>query len=592
MIVRMKKVAVIVQEKDASPAINKLGKMGVLHVEHQETPRGKDISALGDDIELVTNAIHILKSIEPKKESITENLSLSEWKLKAKHIVDLHDREGRLSEYSRATKKRITEWESWGDFNPAEIESLAGENIHVRLYRIPAKDIKRFPSSVIVKKLSVKKGTANCAVISRGKVEIPFKELIPPKMGIEKMHARLLENNKITESVNADLQRHLAYITSFIEKENSLRKDLEFQEALNGMGKSGEIMYLTGYVPHDAVNSFLETSKKEKWAISVKDPSPEDRVPTLIRNPKWISIIAPVFKMIEVVPGYHEFDISLWFLIFLSVFFGMLIGDAGYGIIFFALTAFLHKKLGKKTPSKAPFILFYTLSLFAIVWGVLTGTFFGQEWLVGIVKPLMPALRNSKNVQALCFFIGALHLSIAHLWQAIVKLPSPKALADIGWVSILWGAFFLAKTLILGEDFPFFGKWFFIAGPTLVIVFTNLSWNIFKSIGSGLGNLLLNVVNSFTDIVSYIRLFAVGLATVAIADAFNKMAMGIGYNSILTGLATSLILLVGHALNILLGPLAVLVHGVRLNVLEFCNHIDNKWSGFLYKPLKEKGEQL
>ena len=96
--------------------------------------------------------------------------------------------------------------------------------------------------------------------------------------------------------------------------------------------------------------------------------------------------------------------------------------------------------------------------------------------------------------------------------------------------------------------------------------------------------------NSFTDIVSYIRLFAVGLATVAVADAFNKMAMDIGYNSILTGTATSLILLLGHGLNIILGAMSILVHGVRLNVLEFCSHLDINWSGFSYKPLEESGK--
>jgi len=157
-------------------------------------------------------------------------------------------------------------------------------------------------------------------------------------------------------------------------------------------------------------------------------------------------------------------------------------------------------------------------------------------------------------------------------------------LSEIGWTAILWGAFFLAKTLILGDNFPGFAKWLFIAGAGCVVIFANPSKNILKGIGQGVGDLLLNLVNSFTDVVSYIRLFAVGLATVAIADAFNKMAMGIGFNSVLTALATSLILLVGHALNILLGPLAVLVHGVRLNVLEFCSHVDIKWSGFLYRP--------
>ena len=123
----------------------------------------------------------------------------------------------------------------------------------------------------------------------------------------------------------------------------------------------------------------------------------------------------------------------------------------------------------------------------------------------------------------------------------------------------------------------------------LVLFFTNPRKNIIKGIGQGLGNLLLNLINNFTDIVSYIRLFAVGLATVAVADSFNKMAMEVGFGSLAAGLLTAFILLLGHSLNILLGPMSILVHGVRLNVLEFCNHLDIKWSGFSYRPLKEEG---
>jgi len=248
-----------------------------------------------------------------------------------------------------------------------------------------------------------------------------------------------------------------------------------------------------------------------------------------------------------------------------------ILGVTGYGIFSYALSLT---------------ILFYLLSSCTIVWGALTGTFFGQEWLPQTVKPLIPALRDDRNIQAFCFLLGAVHLSIAHLWRTIVKLPSVRALSEIGWVLILWGAFFLANMLILGDAFPAFGKWLFIAGASLVVLFTNPTRNVFKGIGAGLGNLLLNVVNSFTDIVSYIRLFAVGLATVAVADAFNKMAMEIGYGSVTTGIVTSFILLLGHTLNLILGPMSILVHGVRLNVLEFCSHLDINWSGFSYKPLQ------
>ena len=90
-------------------------------------------------------------------------------------------------------------------------------------------------------------------------------------------------------------------------------------------------------------------------------------------------------------------------------------------------------------------------------------------------------------------------------------------------------------------------------------------------------------MNNFTDVVSYIRLFAVGLAGVAISDTVNSIAAGMGDNFI----ARLLILFVGHTLNIILGPLSVLVHGIRLNVLEFSGHANLTWSGVPYKPLKD-----
>ncbi len=595
MIVPMKKVSVLTQSKDADLTIRRLRKLGILHVEHQKPPEEKNMDILESAIILVDKAINILKEVRRENSGLKKiKKHKNDKRPKAGHVVDLHNRITRLEEYLRINKNKVIEWKAWGDFDPEKIRELAGQNVRIRLYSVPAKNVKDFPENCVVKKISAKKGMANIAVISLREIEAPFKELTLPEDSIRRIKARITEDEKIIKAIKEDLKNCVCYIDDFIEIRNISYCELEFQKTLNGMGQSGNIVYLTGFIPRDAVNILLQNAKKEKWGVSVKDPSPSDNVPTLIRNPKWVSIIEPIFKIIEIVPGYRELDISLWFLVFLSIFFGILVGDAGYGAVFVVATLAGQKKFGKKTPNKGIFTLFYAFSICAIIWGFLTGTFFGQEWLPESVKPLLPALRNSKNIQALCFLIGTIHLSIAHLWRAILKAPSPKALADAGWISVLWGAFFLAKTLILGEDFPVFARWFFVAGPIMIVIFTNLNLNrnILKGIGSGFGNLLSNFVNSFTDVVSYIRLFAVGLATVAIADAFNKMALGIGFNSFLTGLATALILLLGHTLNILLGGLAVVVHGVRLNVLEFCNHIDITWSGFSYKPLKEREERV
>ncbi|MFH0912801.1 MAG: hypothetical protein V1884_00740 [Candidatus Omnitrophota bacterium] len=587
MIVPMKKAQIIIQAKDDNAAVAKLRDLGLLHVEHQQAPAGKDITAIHEDLGLLNTALNILSDQEPnRRPSLGQGKELADWQAIARHSVDAQKRIEHLREYSRNLENKIIEWQLWGDFDPEEIQSLSQKGVYVRLYQIPAKEMHRLPADVVVKRIFSAKGLVGCVVISKEKVDIHFKEITLPKMGLARMRARLAEDMRVEGSIKEDLKRHAVYLEGFLRIKRGLQKELEFKESLQGMGQVADLKYLTGYIPFDAVDLLTEAARSHHWGIMIEDPSGEDRVPTLLRNPRWVSIINPVFRLISVVPGYRELDISLWFLLFFSVFFGMLIGDAGYGLIFLGLTFFSQRKWGRKTENSSIFMLFYILSSSAILWGLLSATFFGQEWIAGFAKPIIPALRDDARVQSFCFLLGALHLSIAHLWRFILKFPSLSAWADIGWISILWAAFFLAKFLILGHTFPVFGRGLIIAGAGAVLFFSNPNKNLFKCVGGGLGILLLNLMNNFTDVVSYVRLFAVGLATVAVADAFNKMALSIGFNSIFAGIATGLILILGHSLNILLGPMSVLVHGVRLNVLEFCNHLDIKWSGFNYRPLK------
>ncbi|MBP7056654.1 MAG: hypothetical protein KBB52_07360 [Candidatus Omnitrophica bacterium] len=591
MIVPMKKAAIILQAKDTDDAVAKLRRLGVLHIEHQEMPQGKDIASLKDDIAVITRVIDILSIPEfSRNRNFRISKHIDDWRLAAHHIADLYSRFDQLQEYSHRMKNDVTEWERWGDFDPESVTSLEKKGVFLRLYDIPVKEMSKIPEEVILKKCSVSSGIVKCAIVSRKKTELPFKEIPLPKMSLSKMRARIAEDLSAIHTIKEDIRKYTQYKDRFVKIREAFEKELEFHEAKRGMGRSGAITYIVGYIPYDAAAKLLSKAKAERWGATISEPSENDLVPTLIRNPRWISIISPVFRMIGIVPGYRELDTSMWFLIFFSVFFGMLIGDAGYGIIFFVLTAAAQFKFGYRIKDKSPFILLYILSSCAIVWGVLSGTYFGQEWLPQSVKPLVPALRNDKSVQSICFFIGALHLTIGRLWRAVLKWPSLDALSDVGWAVILWGGFYLAKLLILSEPLPSFAKWLFISGAVLVLFFTSPNKNPLKALAGGAGSLALNFMNSFTDVVSYIRLFAVGLATVAVADSFNKMASEVGWSNLIAGLVASLILVIGHVLNLLLGPLSIIVHGVRLNVLEFCSHADIKWSGFSYSPLKTKLE--
>ncbi len=588
MIIPMKKAAIITQSKDSSEAIGRLRSLGILHVEHTRAPKGKDINALNDNIALISQAIAILDSTAPslKVHRLEESYSLDRMTL-VRRIIDSSKRIEQLDDYLRNLEIGLGKWDDWGDFDPEKIEALSAKGVYIRLYQIPVGELKNLPEGIAARVISRAGGIASCACVSREKIDMPFRELALPKAGPGRMRERMKEDLRATSAIRDEIKGLIRYRGSLASFKKEMESELEFQEAVAGMGFEGEIAYITGYVPFDKIALLQGSAKIHRWGLSITDPSEDDVPPTLIRNPRWVALISPVLKFLEILPGYKELDISLPFLIFFSMFFGMLIGDAGYGLVYTILTFVIERKMKKRGADTSSMPLFYILGFCAIAWGACTGTFFGQEWVLKTgYKPLIPALTNEKSLQRFCFFLGAAHLSIAHAWRATLKLPSLSALADIGWIMVLWSAFFIANMLILGDPFPLFVKWLMITGIALVVLFTSPQRNILKCVGSGLGTVALSLMNSFTDVVSYVRLFAVGLAGVAIADAFNAMAGLLGASNLFAIAGSALIVLVGHTLGMLLGPVSVLVHGVRLNVLEFSGHANISWSGINYKPLK------
>jgi len=582
MIVAMKKVCCICQSKDAFDTVFRLRKLGMVHVEHKQPPQGRDIAALQEDVNLAVAALDILNRNCPGREILVQKES-ADWKVAALHIVDLEKRLEHLRNYSEQLKNKIAEWGPWGDFDLGLIEELSSHQVFIRFYQIPANEIAAFAQDgIIVRKIFTSGGIANCLVISRQKINILYKEVSAPKISLSTMRAKLTEDQKVEDVLKKDLFRHADHFSQISRQREILEKELRFYQVLKGMGQDQSLAYLVGYVPVDAVARLEAASKENSWGLLVSLPGEEDPVPTLLRQPAWVSVIRPLWEFLGITPGYRELDVGITFLIFFSIFFGILIGDAGYGLAYLLLTQFvLRKKLGAKHAKTT--LLLYVLSSSAILWGVLSGTFFGQQWLAAKgIRAFVPLLNDAKFAQALCFFLGAMHLSIAHGWRTILKLPSLSALADVGWLLIVWAAFFLARTLILGDLFPVFGRPLLFSGIALVVLFTNPQRNMFKAIAEGLGTIALSLVNSFTDVVSYIRLFAVGMAGVAIGDATNGMASSSG-----NAVAVVVILAIGHALNLVLGPMSVLVHGVRLNVLEFSGHAGVAWGGEAYDPLRE-----
>jgi len=224
------------------------------------------------------------------------------------------------------------------------------------------------------------------------------------------------------------------------------------------------------------------------------------------------------------------------------------------------------------------------LSICAIAWGVLTGSYFGIEDLPAPLSNLRISwLKKEEHLIAFSFLAGAIHLTIAHTWRLIRTINSTRAIGQAGWICIIWSMFFLSRFLILGIELPGWFSVLFVTGLVLITVFMT-PFKLLKTEWADHVMLPFDVVGGFADLVSYVRLFAVGSASLAVATAFNELAIGDGIDSILAGFVAAIILFLGHGLNIVLCLMSILVHGVRLNTLEFSGHIGLEWSGFKYKP--------
>ncbi len=587
MIVTMKKISVVVQDKDIQQMLDALADMGVLHLEHHVMPKGDELDLLREQHQQMRRVINVLSQVRPRpaQAPCQDADKIFRGVFEALNTIE------QITEQIQDDDVQITRWQPWGDFDPNGILALEEQSVYVKLYRVPVGKLSDIASELTVHVLSTSEGMARIMVISRTVFDLNFDEQTLPKRGLAQLmaekEAHLFEKKKQEQFIVDAAQ----YLDAIVQQWKRLEERVVYQEALAGRAVAESFSVVTGYCPADCVAALEQTAGQRQWAYVVSDPGEGDHPPTLLRNPKWVDMIKPVLGMINVLPGYQEHDISVVFLLFFSLFFGILIGDAGYGVVFACLTGAAHWKIGGKLQDKTMIYLMYLLSGMTVVWGILTGTFFGQTLFSGI-KPLVPWLSDYNNVQRLCFFIGAVHLSIAHIWRGILKWPSLSMFSEMGWLCLLWGMFFMARVLVLGDPLADGAHYLFIIGPLLVAFFTQPNINPLKALCGGLGGLVLNIVNTFTDIVSYIRLFAVGLATVAVADAFNVMALDLGFSHIAAGFLAAVILVLGHAFNMILGAMAILVHGLRLNVLEFSSHMNLEWAGVKYEPFKKEKHQL
>ena len=640
MIVPMKKVSLIVMGDKKTETLRALRKLGILHIEITEGS-GKKLEELKERIALLESAIF---GISEKKNKKTEavNVGCDESVSAAKEIVSLTEEKKQILNERIALTTELERLKSWGKIDPEAIAGLSAKGYDIRFYEAPKNEYENLGENVKTICLEKNKNSVRFAVtVTDGEDEaleaLKAFRFELPKKSTDELRRETERLGSLIEETDKKIAAFAGYSESFKNAIKSCEKEIEFEVYSTGMAteslstenkKDVSVSYFTGYVEEENLESLKKTAKDNSWGLLVEDPTEEDNVPTKLKNNKFVSLIYPLTDFLGTVPGYFEYDISGWFLGFILIFFGIIFGDGGYGILISAVTgALIAKTLAAKKKVPPAFLLIGLFGLSTILWGTLTCTWFGlsaeqlPEWLQKLSIPVISnvytdriwyppwtngeyGLTTAQNLQIFCFSRALVQLTVAHIKVASRNRKSIKILGDIGSIMQLIGIFYVVLSFVVnGQGFPFglvisgipvgtVALVLVIVGFVMSFVFSNYNGSIGKSILESLKNIvsvLLGVVNVFSDIVSYIRLWAVGLAGAAISATVNELASPLLGNFLFMIIAIVL-LVFGHGLNMILNVLSVIVHGIRLNTLEFSSHLDMSWSGHKFKPFEEQIE--
>ncbi|UTC52797.1 V-type ATP synthase subunit I [Treponema sp. OMZ 803] len=649
MILPMKKLTLLVLDSQKKAALKTLRNFGAVHIE-KETASSDTLTELQNTYTRVQQAEALITESQPKKaeKAQTETLTLSRNDLlqAVDEILDLKDQESNTRAAINKLTGDIEAYNAWGDFEPKDIHSFEENGIYLTMGELPEKSYTALPETIKTVRLAGGKKTVRFAIVSET-ADVPadlpsdFSPLILPDMRLSAMHTERERLQKQLPSFKAKIGTRTELLAPLKAEAKKLAKEIEFETVRAGMevipleedtaaasgidssvtlaasgntanaanGTTGtaakepiRLARLSGYILAEKQADFAGLAKANGWAFISDDPAEEDAVPTAMRHNRFVQLLTPLTDFLGTVPGYREPDISLWFLLFFGIFFAMIFGDAGYGGILVILSLIgIVKAKAKEQPAPLAMQMFLYLGVLTVIWGTATCNWFGisVEYIPAWLKNLsVPAISNvteesirNANLMQFCFTLGLIQLTIGHIISIVRNIRSPQILGHIGSIAMLCGMYVVVLSLVVSAERYQINQPVMIAvggGFALNFIFSNYQTGIGQSIVDSLKNIItmfLGVVNVFADIMSYIRLWAVGLAGSAISATVNQMA-GPALGSFLIFLGV-LLLFFGHGLNYIMNVLSVIVHGVRLNTLEFSNHVGLTWAGFKYEPFAE-----
>lgn len=604
MIAPMKKYSFWVFHKEYEPFLEELRQLGIVHIEEKGSLEDEKLSSQLKELQRYTTALKGLERYSTEAETTLE----------AAKAVDNYESYIRLIEGAKTkaqkTEKEIKQVEVWGEFDHRRITTLKDEGIFLHFFTCAEYAAEDYPIATF--KINEQSSKVYFVAISK-EAEAPnlnAESITLPTRSATELKTELVEIEKTIEETYQQLNTLSASKNTIAEAIKTMSDEVQLTKVklYTENIADNKAMLIEGYAPKEKENALNTLLERKSIFYTSEEPKEEDNVPILLKNNRFNRLFEVISDLYSK-PKYNEFDLTPFFGIFYMIFFGFCLGDTGYGLLYLAIATIIKRKVDGSMKSVVSLV--QLLSLSTVFFGIAGGTFFGIE----LYKTGLPGYRHITE-------------SLSGIEGTFVKDPIQdmmlKASIGLGLVQMLlgmfingfkikkqkgfkhsisafcWPLFFIFSgvnaVMITGTNTPFLNPIYAVLGGLSVfgIFFMNSPGkNPLVNFGTGLWDAYNNLVGGVGDLLSYMRLFALALASSILGLVFNTLGLkildtdGNIFTIILTVIGMLVIMTIGHAMNIFMSTLSSAVHPLRLTFVEFYKNAGFEGGGKAFEPFKK-----
>ena len=619
MIVKMMKYNIVLFSAERERFIERLRELGMVDITTSGWEPTEADRELVSAIESRTKALVALEQFAAGEDYNAGAVKLEKGKVFESYLSAQAAIAAAKAENARL-EKSLDEWIAWGEFDCSTLAKLAESGVVLRYFTAQRstfeKSSEEWGANLNIAVVGEDDSAVRFVVIGNGKEEIAIdaQEQKAPTMNNAELKALIKANEAVVAEQNGVISA-VADAKAEIEKELAALKcqmqDVRI-EATADKAAEGLLLVMEGWAEKETSEQVDKVLNDYPNVVYIKEePTPEDETPVKLKNNRF----ARLFEMIGglyALPKYGTLDMTPFFAPFYMLFFAICLNDAGYGAIIFALGLVLALKGGAKMRQAANLTMICGGA--TTLFGLYTGSLFGMS---------IPALMGYENM-ADCpvpffdfqgkFFSWALALGVFQILLGMLLDIVFKArhfgitsvFGKLGWFIVLLSGCLAGGLQMLDENWVIPGFTtssvaFYAAiglGAVLMLVLNNVKRNLVMNVASGLWDTYNNITGLLSDVLSYIRLFAIGLSGGVLAQVFNSLAMGLtgldsgieefGVATVFQILGATAILLVGHGINLFMSAISSFVHPMRLTFVEFYKNAGFEMTTRAFEPLKKE----